>query len=105
MVASAGCNSLRGGPTTRSCRLSHETIPEAEYDPGEAKNITYDGLTRRGKEVFERTIRENGYTLRYNGSNAPSDFDYSDEATTYRIGYDDSTYFFIAYTGEGCTIP
>lgn len=100
----AGCTS--GGSDASSspaCLLSHEALSSESYDASGPKNVSYGDLSKKGKDIFTTAVEEGGYSFEYNGSNAPADYSYSDEATAYRIDYRNVTYILLTYTGEGCT--
>lgn len=87
-----------------SCPLNHE-VSKTESDSGYGETVLeYRELTERGKEVFKKALESGSYDVPYTGDNAPPDFSYSDEASSYTIVYQGEEYLLFTYTHQGCTI-
>lgn len=101
VLALAGCTDGRVG---ESCELRHEVSGYEESRGYEGEKLTYDELSDRGKKFFEKALESGSHVVEYDGGNAPPDFAYSDEASTYAVSYEGERYTLFTYTSEGCVI-
>lgn len=102
IAAVSGC--LDQVPFFSSCKLRHE-VSKKEPDSGYGDvKLAYGELSERGQTVFRKALESDAYVIDYNGNNAPSDFSYSDETSTYLITYQGEEYVLFTYTSSGCTI-
>jgi hypothetical protein len=101
LLALAGCTDV---PIGESCELRHEVSEYQESRGYEGEKITYDELSDRGKEFFEKALESGSHVVEYDGVNAPPDFAYSDAASTYVVSYEGERYTLFTYTSEGCVI-
>jgi hypothetical protein len=91
-------------PLLSSCKLRHE-VSEEEPNGGYGETtLAYSELSEKGQDVFEKALESGSYVISYDGDNAPPDFTYSDEATSYTVEYEGEDYVLFTYTDSGCTV-
>lgn len=105
-ATAAGCSNVPG--VTADCRLNHAIRKDSTVTDEEAieAEFLFQNLSERAKEVFLKTFNQDDryYTFQYDGENAPSEFEYSDQLTFYFIRYENNRFEFRTSTQAGCTI-
>lgn len=89
---------------TIECKLNHEVWEKDKYGGYQGKEVQFSELTEQGQKIFIKALDSDGYSLAYNGTNSPPDFEYSDETTTYEVIYEDNQYVLLTYTRSGCDV-
>lgn len=102
IAALSGC--LDRIPLLSSCKLHHEVSKEEPNGGYGGEPLAYSELSERGRTVFEKALESGSYVVSYDGDNAPPDFTYSDETTSYTIEYEGKDYVLFTYTSSGCTV-
>jgi hypothetical protein len=102
VVGLSGC--LDRIPLLASCKLQHEVSKEEPNGGYGGRVLAYSELSERGQTVFKKALESGAYVVSYDGDNAPPDFSYSDEATSYTVEYKGENYVLFTYTGSGCTV-
>lgn len=122
LMTSSGClsglsdRSPTGTPTeatptkqetqTEHCILRH-CVSKADKDdtPHIHDEFKFEDLSELAQKVFLKALQQDDcYDYRYDGGNAPPEFEYSTERNNYLITYESSQYILFAFTDPGCTV-